>query len=188
MARPRQQIHRCNCTFNRLARLVRNHVQKLRGQRAEESLRFALLTWDLRAEHAYRSWGKSNKYIRIFKGLRRTTGRRPKGGQYGDQSTTTPNAILASLNPILTLSLPYIAPGQPMLTLFWPLSALCGPCVDPMFGLCWAMSTLCWPELALSCPYVAYVGPLFPQGWPCVGPMLAHVWALSLPYVGPRQP
>ena len=49
-----------------LARLVRNHVQKLRGQRAEESLRFVLPTWNLRAEHAYRSWGKSNQYIYIY--------------------------------------------------------------------------------------------------------------------------
>lgn len=147
MARPRQQIHRCNCTFNRLARLVRNHVQKLRGQRAEESLRFALLTWDLRAEHAYRSWGKSNKYIRIFKGLRRTTGRRPKGGQYGDQSTTTPNAILASLNPILTLSLPYVGPG-------WK------PNLCPMLTLCWPMLPLSLPYVAPGQPILAIVGPM----------------------------
>ena len=62
----------------------------------------------------------------LFKGLRLTAGRRPKGGYVG-----------------------------PMFAPLAPISALCCPYVSPMLALCSPMLALCWPKLALGWPKLA---------------------------------
>ena len=90
------------------------------------------------------SYGKLRKKslpLLLFKGLRLTAGRRPKGGYVGPTCGS-----LGQVRPMFAYVSRRLPQVGPMLALCSPMIAHVGP-----------MLALCGPKLALSCPYVGLI-------------------------------
>ena len=96
----------------------------------------------------------------LFKGLRLTAGRRPKGDYVGPTF-----AALGQVGPMFAYVSRMLPQVGPVLALCSPILAVC----CPMLAHVGPMLALCWPKLALSCPYVgpilALCGPMMPTNY-----------------------